>query len=350
MVKMKKSKKILIIIILILVIVEGGLILKGTLFNGKDKKDNNTNNVNEPPKKELKIINLESNTRPIAVMINNHSDARKNHAGLQDAYIIYEIIVEGGLTRYLALFKDQNTERIGSVRSSRHYFLDYAMENDAIYVHWGWSPQAQEDIKTLKINNINGLTYEGKYFFRDKSLNVALEHTGFTTMEMIKDAITNLKYRNTTEQSPLLHYTTDEVELNKKEGAVVANNVSIKYSNSITSSYEYDEVNKVYNRFVNGKVHKDAVTGNQYTFKNIIAYAVKNDKISNDNKGRQDLQNIGSGEGVYITNGYSIPIKWSKASRSAKTKYTYMDGTEIDVSDGNTFIQIYPTSGSITIE
>ena len=73
------------------------------------------------------------------------------------SYIIYEMVVEGGITRYLALFKDVNVERIGTIRSSRHYYLDYALENDAIYVHWGWSEFAQRDISTLGINNINAI-------------------------------------------------------------------------------------------------------------------------------------------------------------------------------------------------
>lgn len=64
-------------------------------------------------------------------MINNISVARPLQSGLQDAYLMYEIIVEGGITRYMALFMDQNTTRIGSIRSARHYFLDYALENDA---------------------------------------------------------------------------------------------------------------------------------------------------------------------------------------------------------------------------
>lgn len=55
-------------------------------------------------------------------MINNISVARPLQSGLQDAYLMYEIIVEGGISRYLALFIDQSTERIGSIRSARHYF------------------------------------------------------------------------------------------------------------------------------------------------------------------------------------------------------------------------------------
>ena len=72
--------------------------------------------------KKIKIVDMNSKSRPYAVMINNIKEARPLQSGLQDAYIIYEIIAEGGVTRLLALFHDTNTERIGSVRSARHYF------------------------------------------------------------------------------------------------------------------------------------------------------------------------------------------------------------------------------------
>ncbi len=333
-------------------VIIGGLFYLGYVSGIINFKKEETPSKKEEPiveEKSLKIIDENSKSRPYAVMINNHSAARAHHAGLQDAYVIYELIVEGGMTRYLALFKDQDTARIGSVRSSRHYFLDYALENDAIYVHWGWSPQAQSDIKSLKINNINGLTYEGTYFFRDRSLGVATEHTGFTKMEMLNKAATKLKYNRDTTNDTLLNYSVDEVDLSSKEETKAANKVVIKYSNSLTDKYEYDETNKVYKRFVNNKIHKDDITGNQYTFKNIITYQVKNSAISGDDKGRQDFKNIGEGEGYYITNGYAIPITWSKSSRAAQTIYKYKNGTEIDVNDGNTFIQIQPLNQTLEI-
>ena len=301
----------------------------------------------EAPK--VSIIDLESDTRPIAVMINNQEKARPNHAGLNDAYIIYEIIVEGGLTRYMALFKDQETERIGSVRSSRHYFLDYALENDAIYTHFGWSPQAQSDISKLDIDNINGLYDSG--FWRDKTLNVPTEHTAFTNIANILEVANKKNYRLTSEEKPLLNYTIVNQNLSKLEisntEAIPANNVSIKYSNYVTTSYTYDKENGVYKRYVNDVEHKDAVTKEQYTFKNIITYQVRNYSI--DSYGRQTLDNIGTGEGYYITNGYAIPIIWEKSSRSSKTVYKYLDGTELKVNDGNTFIQIQPKNQKLII-
>ena len=77
---------------------------------------------------------------------------------------------------------------------------------------------------------------------------------------------------------------------------------------------------------------------------------MSNSTLTGDVKGRQDIDNIGSGEGYYITNGYAVPIKWSKKSRTAQTVYTYTDGTEIKVNDGNTYIQIQPKSQKLTIK
>ena len=116
-------------------------------------------------KPKVKIVDLNSNSRSIGVSINNNHDSWP-HAGLQDAYLCYELIAEGGITRILAFYKDKDVEKIGSVRSARHYFLDYVLENDAIFVHYGQSPQALSDLKSLDIDNINGI-YDTTSFFRD---------------------------------------------------------------------------------------------------------------------------------------------------------------------------------------
>lgn len=351
--KLTKKAKIIFSVVAIAIILLVIIILLN-VFSKKNNSDIDNNEPNnnvqeETPTKKLQILDLNSNSRSYAVMINNHSQARAHHAGLQDAYLIYEIIVEGGLTRYMAVFKDQDTAKIGSVRSSRHYFLDYALENDAIYTHWGWSPQAQSDISKYNINNINGLTWEGTYFYRDKSLNVSSEHTGFTTMEMLKNAAKRLDYRTTSTEKPLLNYEVDEIDTTNME-TIPANTVTIKYSSSITDKYVYDEENKVYKRYVNNKEHVDDVTKKQYTFKNIITYQVANSTIKGDDKGRQEIANIGKGTGYYISNGVAVKINWEKTSRDSKTIYTYEDGTPLKVNDGNTFIQIQPKNQTLKIE
>ena len=98
---------------------------------------------------------------------------------------------------------------------------------------------------------------------------------------------------------------------------------------------------------MNGVEHIDKTTAKQLSYKNIIIMKVNNKTI--DREGRQDLDTVGMGDGFYITNGYALPIKWSKPSRSEKTQYTYNDGTEVTVNDGNTFIQIVPLTSEIII-
>lgn len=348
--KRKKKKKLFLLFILLLLI--GAGVAAAFIFLNKDDTKKTISDIIPIKEKEpeVKIVDLKSKSRPIAVMINNHNDARRVQSGLSEAYMVYEIIAEGGVTRYMALFKDVNPERIGSVRSSRHYFLDYALENDAVYVHWGWSPQAQSDIKALKINNINGLTYEGKYFYRYNPYSIAVEHTGFTDMEKIKSAMEKLNYRDTTDKGVLLDYSAKSIDLTKYGEVEDANTVTITYSGYVTNKYVYDEENKVYNRFANNKEQIDMNTNKQLTVKNIIVYEVANSAISGDYKNRQTIDNIGKGEGYYISEGKASKITWEKTSREGKTIYKYENGDKLVVNDGNTFIQIMPTTGKLVIE
>ncbi len=353
-VKTKKNKGVkVLIIILVLLIIAAGVVLAVKLFNDKEnnsqaKSEQGENKENIAEKPQVKIVDVNSKTRPYAVMINNNHEAWPQ-CGLQDAYLVYEIITEGGITRMMALYKDKYPEKVGSVRSARHYFIDYAEENDAIFVHWGGSPQAYAKINT-GINDLDGIALEGSVFFRDRSLNRAYEHTGFVDLEKAKDYADGKGYTRNTSKDLLLNYSAEEIDLSESVQAKSANEIDIKYSYYHTTSYEYDEENKVYKRSMSGKANVDLETGEQYTTKNIIVYKVGNYTINDgENKGRQELNNIGSGSGYYITNGYSIPITWEKQAHSTQTVYKYESGEEITVNDGNTFIQICPTDADISI-
>ncbi len=343
-----KGKRLLIIFVILAIISALGY-LAVVKFDVIDKVFNNVEQTKEKEKEEiiskLKILDEDSDTRPVAVMINNNHSAWP-HAGLQDAFLCYEIIVEGGITRLLALFKDVETAKIGSVRSARHYYLDYALENDAIYVHFGHSDKALSDIKSLKINNINGL-YDDKCFWRDTTLNKSYEHTAFTSMEKINSTIKKKKYRNTSNEDWLLNYSIEEIDLSLNEFSQRADEVVIEYSKYQTTKYIYDEEEKVYKLYMSNKEHKDAITGKQYTVKNIITYKVKNSTM--DSYGRQDLKNIGSNTGYFISNGYAVEITWTKSSRSGQTVYKYKNGEEITLNDGNTWIHIQPTDKKLNI-
>ena len=352
--KTKKSSgiKLLVIILIILIIIAAVILILKMTKEGQIT-DNNNNNKQEKLKKEeepqVKIVNVNSKTRPYAVMINNNHAAWPQ-CGIQDAYIVYEIVAEGGITRMMALYKDKYPTKVGSVRSARHYFIDYAEENDAIYIHWGGSPQAYSRI-SKGINDLDGMALEGGTFFRDKSLRRAYEHTGFVNLEKAKSVAEKRNYVRDTNKDLLLNYSAKEIDLSNKDQAESDNIVRFKYSYYHTTSYEYDEENKVYKRYMAGKANTDLNTKEQYTAKNIIVYKIGNYSLNDQsNKGRQELKNIGSGDGYYISNGYAVPITWEKTSHSGQTVYKYKNGEEIIVNDGNTFIQIMPTQGTITIK
>ena len=338
----KKKDKVFIISVVIFIILVICIGIYYLFFNG------NKSVVKKiEVKKKIKIVDEDSNERPLAVMIDNNV-GYDTHAGLQDSYINYEIIVEGGYTRIMALFKDRDVSLIGPVRSSRHYFLDYALESDAIYAHYGWSTFAENDIKTLGVNNINGLTADSAYW-RDKK--IAAPHNVYTSTETLYKYAESKNYDTKTDDWKLLNYSPDEINFkgpkkDKKTGEVsddpriVANSLSLKYSNNQTTSYTYDYENKYYLRFMDGKQHLDKITRQQLHYKNIIIEKVENYDL--DSYGRQDLETVGDGEGYYITNGYALPITWQKANRDSKTIYKYLDGSKVVVNDGNTFIQIIP--------
>ncbi len=338
--------KVLIVILIILIIVAGGV-----LAYKITQKKSDTETISEEPKSEPTVVEekqvqvYSGNDRPIAVMIDNHSDAWPQ-AGLNEAYMVYEIIVEGGETRLMALFKGADLEKIGPVRSARHYFIDYAMENDAIYVHFGQSPQAQSDIKKFSINDINGIAEDGTTFWRVKDKSAP--HNAVTSTAKLLESAKSKKYRTTSTEESVLHYVTDEVNL---EEGQLANTITIPHSDLQTVKYEYDEENKVYVRYARGKEQVDWDTEKSVTTKNIIITFCNNYTLSDtENKGRQGLKNIGTFDGYYITNGKAIKIQCIKNARDEKTVYKDMNGNEIDVNDGNTFVNICPTNADVEIE
>ena len=291
---------------------------------------------------------LHTDTRPIAVMIDNDDDNARPQIGLEDAYLVYEIVVEGGATRYMALFKEHNAENIGPVRSSRHYFLDYAMENDAIYTHAGWSPRAMNDISSLGINNINGINgADGKNFWRDYTYDKTW-HTLYTSLPKLWEYGTETKKYESTTDKRVFEYNLMETE--PSETAESGLKLTIPYAGFYTVGFEYDSESKVYKRFYNGKDYLSQ-TGEVLTAKNIVVYTLDNYNLNDgDGKGRQDLVNIGEGEGYYLTNGKATKIKWSTDSRENPTKYTLEDGSELLLNPGNTYVQIVPTHRGYTIE
>lgn len=354
---MKDKKKLIIIVVAIIVVAL--IIGLGVFFATRGKK---TQTVEQPAEPEEIAVQLEKTRdenvkiysgtdRPVAVMIDNNVNAWPQYS-INKAYIVYEIIVEAQETRLMALFKNTDVDMVGPVRSSRHYFLDYALENDAIYGHLGWSPRAKKDISSMGVNNINGQAYDTgaartstSRYWREQSRNAP--HNAFTSIASLYSIAKEKGYRTTSDAKSVLNYVTKEVNLEK---GLNANTVSIPYSGTNVVKYEYNSELGKYERYSKGVKQKDGSTGEDVLVKNIIVTYAKNYPISStDKKGRQQVDDVGTLDGYYITNGKAIKIKCVKKSRTEQTTYLDLDGNEIEVNDGNTFIQICPINADVVI-
>lgn len=331
----------ILIIILILTIIACGILLAFKII--KDKKMQTMPAANKEDgvevieiKKEPEPKMFAGDQRPIAVMIDNHKEAWPQ-ANINKASIVYEIIVEGGETRLMAVYKGEDLDKIGPIRSARHYFIDYAAENDAILVHYGESPQAASDFKDLKVDEINGLVESSASFWRDSAKYAP--HNAVSNTEKILKIAERKNYRLTS-TAKILNYVAKDFDL---ETDLQATEVIIPISNVQTIKYKYNADTKRYTRCAKDTPQKDWVTGEEIVTKNIIISFIENYTLNDsENKGRQGLYNIGDKEGYYITNGRAEKIICSKSSRTSKTTYKTLDGQEIKVNDGNTFIQICP--------
>ncbi len=333
------------------------ILIFGMVFTGCTKKtapidppDATVPNVKTPedtpaiaggisPLTGLSVENTEGlKLRPIAVMIDNEVSARPQ-SGLMNADIVYEIPVEGNITRYMAIYLDEFSEKIGPVRSARPYFLDKSMEFGAVYVHCGGSPQALKDIVNLNIDALNDLK-GSPCFWRAKDRK--MPHNLYASTELMRKV--TLKNNLETSTAPTYFQFSDIfLDLDGKK----VDNISIKYYNGYFVGYEYNESEKLYYRSVNGKQLKDKETEDQIKAVNIIIERL-NTKVL-DSAGRLEITNIGKDRGYLLTGGKLIEIEWQKDSRSAKTIYKDLQGNEIKLNKGNTWINVVPYVSKIEI-
>ncbi|MTI53979.1 DUF3048 domain-containing protein [Geosporobacter ferrireducens] len=270
--------------------------------------------------------------RPFAVMFDNMVKARPQ-AGLDQAEIVYEFLAEGLITRYMGIFLINEPDTIGSVRSARPYFIDRALEYDALYVHVGGSEQAKSDIKALKMADIDALSRNSTIFWR-KSHKQA-PHNMYTSTQAIRKAASESKY-NTEGVYERLKFHNSDV---KPNGAEISK-VGLPYSKNYTAAFIYNQEEGIYYREINGKSHQDEISKQQMTAKNIIVQKAATKVI--DSEGRLEIEMVGKGEGFYLTQGEMLEITWEKKSRKAITRYYDKDGKEIQLNPGITWIQVVP--------
>ncbi len=283
--------------------------------------------------------------RPVAVMIDNQGERPLPQAGIRQAQIVYEVLTEYKITRYLAFFWGTMPDMIGPVRSSRHYFLDFVMEHDAVYTHYGYSPQAQVDIKKLHIANINGLVNGDAFWDTDKDKGNWQD--SFTSKEKVTNQIAKLKYRTEPKTTfPFQYTSTFSIPLTGEP----AKKIDLTFGKGFTAGYAYNETTGLYERTRNEKPQIERNTGLVVSPRNIMIEIVPSGAIKGDEAGRINVQTVGSGKGWFITGGKSRAITWKKTSRDAQTQYAFEDGSNIVLNVGQLWIEIIPTANTVKIE
>lgn len=276
--------------------------------------------------------------RPIAIMVNNIKAALPQ-SGISEADIVYECNAEGGITRLMCIFQNPTGNRIGSVRSVRHYYASFASEYDAIFCCVGGSNAGIEKLDELGMDYLNGLKGPGvRLTYRDKKLKAP--HNAFTSIDNINECIKNGKFRTEYKGKDDNHWTFYDNDTQLESGNV-ANKVSVKMSGYTTPYFVFKD--GVYYRYQHGGPHIDNVNNKQLSFKNVIVMYVIQNKM--DTYGRQDMEiENNSGNGYYITNGKYVPITWTKNEKAGTMQYLDKDGKILNINKGKTCIMVVPNT------
>jgi len=278
-----------------------------------------------------------SGVRPVSIMVNNIK-ASLPQEGIAQADILYECLAEGGITRLMAIITDYgDITKIGSVRSARDYYIDYANGYDCIFFHAGGSTYAYDTMSARGTDHVDGVNgpahlYSGTgTFIRDpeRLKKYSSEHTLMIQNGAgIQNAIDYYKFRTEIKEdytAPIQFAPWGETVSGEKE----AQEVSVILSNYQKVNYTYDADSGVYLRFqYDGMPHTDSITGEQLSFTNVLLLSADCGNIAGDDKGRIWMETTGSSNGWYITNGTCTPITWKKDSHDSVMRYCYGKGRE----------------------
>lgn len=276
--------------------------------------------------------------RPAAIMINN-IEASLPQWGISHAGIIYEAPVEGGITRMMAIFEDYDSlERIGSVRSCRDYFINYAMGYEAIYVHYGQSVYAEPYLAMDEVNNLSGLSgYGDQIFYRTTDRKPP--HNAYISGAGIQEGIGICGYSQEYSegyQGNFRFASSDApVLLENGSTALRVEPGGYNYNNAY---FLYDPDTGLYYRYQFDGPQIDEEDGSQLAVKNIIIQYSSWENY--DSNGYLNIHPDQPGTGKYITNGRAIDITWSRDSAWEADHYYDSEGNEITLNPGKTWILI----------
>lgn len=287
------------------------------------------------------VTEEKANLYPIAITIENMVKARPT-SGLSRANLVYEALTEGGITRFLAFYaSDEEIKKIGPIRSARPYFLDWAEEFRAFYLHVGGSPEALKKISQYQIFDLNQY-FNGKYFWRAK--NRSAPHNVYTSSKLLSQALKDKKIPLEGNYQPWLFKDGNEV----KDDQSKINKITINYSTfPYRVRWEYSFLDNSYKRFQVEKPHLET-DGSEIKVKNVIIQIVKTYVL--DEIGRRRKETLGKGKALIFQDGQVIEGKWIKKTKGARTRFYDNLDQEIKFNRGIAWIQVVPDEKIVSYE
>lgn len=275
--------------------------------------------------------------KPVAIMINNIGEAMPQ-SGIGQADIIYEMIVEGGITRLEAVFSDYSgLTKIGPVRSARQYYVRNAEQLDAIFCHIGTSTLADTEIASSSVIDMDGMSGVGNYMiYRDNS-RVA-PHNAYTSEDALNAAIeyAGVDMSHSSNYTKMFYFKSAVEDL---EGGSTADKITTAYNASRIPWFEYHEDDQKYYRFQYGEAQIDDQTGEQLSFQNVLILFATTYSVDGY---LMEVQNEGSGDGYYASNGQYIPIQWKY--EDGTVHYYTTSGERLMMNPGKTWISYFDDS------
>ncbi len=271
--------------------------------------------------------------RPVASMLSSDEITRPL-SGIGAADIVFEMpVTPDGVTRIMAIYQCENPDEIGSVRSAREDFIPLVASFGAVYAHWGGEHEALVKLNKHIVDNVDAMVYENIYFFRKKG--IAQPHNGFTKMDDIVKAATDLKYNMSSSFAGYLH--TDKT--NPKNLVNIADSITIDYRYPFNVDWAYDKEKNVYKRSRAGTPEIDKNNGQQVEVKTVIVMETTFKRLSKD---YISIPTTGSGSATIYQNGIKISGKWSKSKEQLDSKLFFYDtnGKEIEFTPGKMWVEV----------
>jgi len=273
--------------------------------------------------------------RPILVTINNHPLARPQ-SGIAKADVVYEMLAEGNVTRFLAVYQSEIPEKIGPVRSARDYFVDIAKGLDAFFIAHGYSPDAQKMLSSRVVDNINGMQYDGILFERSRERKAP--HNSYISKDNVLAGAEKVKASMEISKIPRFSF------FDSFEGIKIGNpvsNFSIHYGAGSTFENEYTYISDegLYERETAGVLTIDKETDEAIKIANIICMEIPHKVI--DSSGRLQLSLNDGGRAYIFQAGIMKEIEWENIDG---VLMPMENGVPAKLVPGQTWISFIPTS------